>query len=373
MKQSPRILALIPYKVFPAIMGGQKGIALFYKYLAKELSLTVLTTAQNEPKENYPVYNVLSNSQLRYVNPMIFFAVKKYAKQSDATHVLFEHPYFAWLIVLVKWFTSYGIIVHSHNIESQRFKSVGKSWWKILWYYERLAYRMADQVWFKTNEDKTYAIENYELSSSKCIVIPYGIEQDQLPHQEEIVIAKKLVQEKHQLDPSEKIILFNGTLNYKPNLDALNHILKDVNPILNQCLSNYRILICGKNLPADMNSLKEFYAQHIVYAGFVDDIDLYFKACDLFINPLLDGGGIKTKLVEALGFGKKAVSTVNGAIGVKEACTQGRLKIGADGDWGQFAAQLIEHINTPVLQNNQLFYSTFSWKNIAEKAAKGLY
>jgi glycosyltransferase involved in cell wall biosynthesis len=153
----------------------------------------------------------------------------------------------------------------------------------------------------------------------------------------------------------------------------LNHILKDVNPILNQCLSNYRILICGKNLPADMNSLKEFYAQHIVYAGFVDDIDLYFKACDLFINPLLDGGGIKTKLVEALGFGKKAVSTVNGAIGVKEACTQGRLKIGADGDWGQFAAQLIEHINTPVLQNNQLFYSTFSWKNIAEKAAKGLY
>ena len=73
---------------------------------------------------------------------------------------------------------------------------------------------------------------------------------------------------------------------------------------------------------------------------FVDDIDLYFKACDLFINPLLDGGGIKTKLVEALGFGKKAVSTVNGAIGVEEFCTQGRLKIVADGDWEQFAARV---------------------------------
>jgi len=373
MKQSPRILALIPYKVFPAIMGGQKGIALFYKYLATELSLTVLTTAQNEPKENYPVHNVLSNSQLRYVNPMIFFTVKKYAKQSDATHILFEHPYFAWLILLVKWFTSYGIILHSHNIESQRFKSVGKSWWKILWYYERLAYRLADQVWFKTKEDKSYAEEQYKLSSSKCIVIPYGIEQDQLPQQDKIILAKKLVQEKHKLDPSEKIILFNGTLNYKPNFDALNHILMDINPILNQGLSNYRILICGKNLPSELNNLSDYSSQHIVYAGFVEDIDLYFKACDLFINPLLDGGGIKTKLVEALGFGKKSVSTVNGAIGVEEACTQGRLKIVADGNWEQFAAQLIEHLNTTVIQNNQLFYSTFSWKNIAAKAAKGLY
>jgi hypothetical protein len=31
------------------------------------------------------------------------------------------------------------------------------------------------------------------------------------------------------------------------------------------------------------------------------------------------------------------------------------------------------HLDTPIQNDNTLFYNTFSWKNIAAKAAKGLY
>ncbi|MCC6447095.1 MAG: hypothetical protein IT215_00210, partial [Chitinophagaceae bacterium] len=41
------ILSLVPYKIFPAQMGGQKGIALFYKYLSQHVSLRVITTKNN--------------------------------------------------------------------------------------------------------------------------------------------------------------------------------------------------------------------------------------------------------------------------------------------------------------------------------------
>jgi glycosyltransferase involved in cell wall biosynthesis len=115
-----------------------------------------------------------------------------------------------------------------------------------------------------------------------------------------------------------------------------------------------------------MNELKEYRDKNIIYAGFVDEIDLYFKACDIFINPLNHGGGIKTKLVEALGFGKIAVSTKNGAIGISEAFTEGRLKIVDDNDWAQFTHEII-HSKT-VLNSNQLFYNHYSWDNISKKA-----
>lgn len=368
----PTILALIPYKIFPAMMGGQKGIALFYKYLSIQSNLYAVTTEKNESSEDYPVYNVLTNKSSRYINPRVYFVMKKYAEKHAATHLLFEHPYYAWLIALFKLLTSYKIIVHSHNIESERFKSVGKWWWKILWYYERFAYKKADYVWFKTNEDRNYAVANYKLSIDKTHIVPYGIEADALPTEKEVADANLQVKNIYEIPLSSKILLFNGTLNYKPNLDALYHILDDINPLLMEKHLDYKIIICGKNLPLEMKELKEYKDKNIIYAGFVEDIDLYFKACDVFLNPLLDGGGIKTKLVEALGFGKPSISSENGAIGILAECTSGRLDIIKDNDWQAFANAIENKMNNTILNDNQSFYDIFSWSTIAKNVVKSL-
>jgi len=368
-----RILSIVPYKVFPAVMGGQKGIALFYKYFSKEVSLTCLTVKKNEANESYPVLNQLSDSKLRYINPFLFFKIKNIATDNACTHLLFEHPYYAWLICLFKLFSSYKIIVHSHNIESERFKSIGKWWWKILWYYERMAYRLATNVWFKTDEDKEYAQLYFKLDEKKCMTIPYGIEATKLPGVEELRESKKQVQQLYSISENDLIILFNGTLNYKPNLDALRSILDNINPLLLKTSLQYKFIICGKGLPAEMEGLNAYRNSNIIYAGFVDDIDLYFKACDMFLNPLQDGGGIKTKLVEALGFGKKCVSSNNGAIGVPETCTGGRLMIVSDKDWNAYANAILEKSEQQIVNDNQNFYTLFSWKNIARKAAGSLH
>src|SRR5687767_8429839 len=111
---------------------------------------------------------------------------------------------------------------------------------------------------------------------------------------------QRIDQEKHAIGENETIILFNGVLDYKPNLDALLVILEKINPFLLAHPSfKYKILICGKNLPDDLNELKAYKDKNILYAGFVNDIDAYFKGADLFLNPVQSGGGIKTKMVEA--------------------------------------------------------------------------
>jgi len=361
-----KIIALIPYKVFPPNMGGQRAIVLFYRSLSKLISLSAFTVTENHSEEEFEIINTISTSTFRYINPFLFFQLKKMAKQKNATHILFEHPYYAWLIFLINHFTSLKTIIHSHNIESERFKSIGKPWWKLLWYYEKWAYKNADKIWFITEFDKQYAVEKYHISEKKAIVIPYGTALNELPAENELLKSKLFVQEKHNIKEDEHILLFNGALGYKPNLEAVLTIIEKINPILLASNYKYKIIICGKGLPAAMNELKEYEDKNIIYAGFVDDIDLYFKACDLFINPIIYGGGIKTKLVEALGFGKNAVSTKNGAIGVSAHFTEGRLKIVDDNDWTNFSHEII---NTKIMLNsNQLFYQNYSWETISKKA-----
>lgn len=367
-----RILSIIPYKVFPAIMGGQKGIALFYKYLSQQVDLRCLTTKKNEATDDVCILPRLSNASARYINPLVYVMVKNILKEEQCGYLLAEHPYYAWLIWLVRKTSSIHVIVHSHNIESERFRSIGKWWWRILWYYERWAYRAAHVLWFKTKEDADYAIHQYGIPESRCHVIPYGVETTQLPSSNEIQQARQRICQLHQIPKEHCIILFNGTLSYGPNLNALHDILDGIAPALAHKQMPYTMVICGKGLPAEMKELSAYTSQHIVYAGFVEDIDLYFKACDIFLNPLTDGGGIKTKLVEALGFGKKCVSSTNGAIGVEEPYTSGRLRIAQDGNWDDYANKIVALHQEQIDNDNNAFYQQFSWIHIAHHAVNTL-
>jgi len=365
------ITALVPYKIFPAKMGGQKGIALFYQYLSRLLPVTILSTKNNESpiNEKLDFMPVMANSKLRYINPLLFFRFKNILKKNNTTHLLLEHPYFGWLGLLLKWSCKIKLVIHSHNIEASRFKSMGKWWWRIMWQYEKMIYRNADINFFISDEDRNFAVTNFFIEAGKCHTVTYGIEISKAPDKEVKQSSKKYLQEHHGIKDSEKILVFNGTLNYKPNLDALDNILQKINPLL---LENkdywYKIIICGKGLPAAYEDLKKYASLNIIYAGFVDDIDVYFKGADIFINPVTDGGGIKTKLVEALGNDLNSVSTKSGAFGVPVSICGNKLYIADDDNWADFT-NAVMHADT---NNNtaQSFYDHFYWGNIASRTAK---
>ncbi len=153
-----------------------------------------------------------------------------------------------------------------------------------------------------------------------------------LPHRNGYTQTEEL-KIKYNLGDETILYLFNGALDYHPNLEAVKNIIEKINPIFIKDNFNYKIIICGKNLPAEMNGLKQYADANIIYAGFVEDINIYFKGADVFINPVNDGGGIKTKLVEALGYNLNAVSTINGAIGIDENICNGKLLICENDDW----------------------------------------
>ena len=209
-------------------------------------------------------------------------------------------------------------------------------------------------------------MNNFHLDASKCLVVTYGIEKNGLPSAEERSNAKNAIKQSHGIAKNEKILFFNGSFNYGPNLDALETIAKIICPLLDQAGFAYKVIVCGPWLKS------EYHHPNLIIKGYVDSIEPYFLAADIFLNPLTGGGGIKTKLVEALAFNANAVSTKSGVAGVDPLLCNKKLTVVEDGDWENFARCIIEEgsIETDTPPE---FYQHFYWGNIAKKAAEFIH
>jgi hypothetical protein len=361
------VLGLVSYKILPAKTGGQKDISLFYKYFSRHIPLLCITTRSNDPKAaaGYKVINELSNSAIRYINIFYYFKLRSIIRRHQITHLELEHPYYGWLAVLLKWFTGIKLIVHSHNIEGTRFKSIGKWWWKGLWLYEKWVHRQADHNFFKQDEDREYAIQHFGLLPSKCLTTTYGIEWNTVLTAEEKKQARQTIQTQHGIPAHHSILLFNGAFNYLPNINGLRAIIEQIDPQLRSIAGfQYTILICGMDIPEEFTS-KQY--SHIIIAGFVPDISIYFKGADVFLNPVVEGGGIKTKLVEALGHNMNAVSSNNGAIGVLPSICGGKLTL-TDDQLNGFAEAIVQAASYQA-DIPQIYFNHFYWGEITRKAA----
>ena len=367
LEHMKKIAAIVPYTFLPGQSGGQKLISGFYNALGKITTLHVLGTPENNASlpALYNFKPMLRSSQFRYADIFSVFRIKSFLKLHETEWLIIEHPYLGWLAWLLKQATGVKLIVHTHNIEYQRFRSIGKWWWPLLKVYEKWVIQKSDLVFCITEEDRKGFIDELHIAHNKCVVIPYGIPQQALPEDKQE--TKEAVCKELNISTETKLLFFNGVLNYQPNLEALNNIIHRINPLLLSSNINYKILIAGKDLPASYNELKQWKHEHVHYLGFVNDIDRYTKAADILLNPVQSGGGVKTKMIEALGMNTTVVSTATGAAGVSQEFCGDKLVVVADDDWNTFASAVVKSVEQTTTIPGK-FYKTFSWEYIAEKA-----
>ena len=362
------IISLVSYPFLPARSGGQKGIALFYKYFSRYHSVTILSTKKNPPAlaEGYELLNILPDARSRYINPFIFFKVRKQIREKKATHLILEHPYYGWLGVLLKKFCGLSLVVHSHNIEGKRWKSLEKWWWRILWAYEKFTHRQADYNFFIQDDDRKYAIKEFGLNEKTCLTVSFGTEIPTPPTLEDRVHSTGILDQQLQMPGNPPLLLFNGAFQYAPNREALENLIFKINPILQNKGFSYLILIMGLNIPETI--LNSTYP-NVRVLGYVENLELYLTGSNVFLNPVQSGGGIKTKLVEALAYNLNAVSTENGAIGIDPGLCNGKLIVCPDNDWNFFAEAITRAIGNRAVIPSE-FYDHFYWANITQRAAR---
>ena len=132
---------------------------------------------------------------------------------------------------LLKWFCGIKLVVHSHNMEGLRWKTLGKWWWPILWLYEKCTHRGANANFFIHDADRNYALEHFGLNPAKCMTMTYGIEWDKRPDAEVHQRCGRELGKKFGIK-EDQFLLFNGAFNYFPNLEALRIIIELIHPLL---------------------------------------------------------------------------------------------------------------------------------------------
>jgi len=358
-----KVLAIVPYSYLPYFSGGQKFIAKFFEYLGNEVDLSVVSVVNNDTTlASYKIIPLLKASFSRYYDRSLVDKLTKLIQKEKYDAIIWEHPYYGWLAKKIKKRTGIKTIIHTHNIEYQRFRSVGKWWWPILRIYERKCLRRADAVLFITPEDRDFAVSKWNMPKEKTWIVPFGVDIDH--HPPDKAENRNFICQQHGISPDEKIFLFNGLLSYKPNIDAIRHIMIFTNIVLRASDLKYKIIISGKGLPQQLlDALKDWIGKNIIYTGFVDDIIPYFKGADIFLNPVTSGGGIKTKMVEAIAYGTTVISTETGSAGIDKAIAGDKLVIINDEDWKRFGEAVIENAGI-VSSTPASFYENFYWANI---------
>lgn len=356
-----KVLSLVTFRVYPTLMGGQKGVALFYKYLGNHAQIVIVASSDNL-LDHPAVLNKLYRNKLIIFNLFKLKWLKQVAMSEKPDVIIAEHSYPGLFTFLLHKATGIPFIIHSHNLEFKRFKEMNRRWWKWYFQYEKWVHKKAGHSFFISEDDRKEAIDLFKLDQNQTSVITYGVEKGSILSREK---ARSIL----GLHPEEIIILFNGTLDYKPNLDAVLNILEKINPVLRSHLFQYKIIITGNRASAELIS-KMKRDSNIQYAGYVENIDLYYQSANIFINPVTNNTGVKTKVIEAIANHCQTISTVSGASGLNTNVCGNMLHIIEDHNWHHFIEKILSLCQANKENTPEIFYDTYSWTNIVIKADK---
>ncbi|HXV21050.1 MAG TPA: glycosyltransferase family 4 protein [Desulfuromonadales bacterium] len=139
-------------------------------------------------------------------------------------------------------------------------------------------------------------------------------------------------------------ILFLAAYRHRQvNVDAALWFYREVLPLVRRKIPEARFIIAGNGPPEELTMLAAADPK-VEVPGFVDDIDRCYKEAAVFVAPILTGGGIIVKILDALAAARPVVATSIGNEGI--AAQPGRDLLVAD-DPATFAAHVVKLLQEP--------------------------
>ena len=140
-------------------------------------------------------------------------------------------------------------------------------------------------------------------------------------------------------ETSRPNFVFTGTMDYKPNIDAVGWFTADILPIIRRALPNAQFHIVGANPSATVQNLSRIDGVHVT--GRVPDVRPYLAHADVAVAPMRIARGIQNKVLEAMSMARPTVVTTQALEGI--AATQREVSVADTAE--NFAAQCI-HLAT---------------------------
>ncbi|HEY2547612.1 MAG TPA: TIGR03087 family PEP-CTERM/XrtA system glycosyltransferase [Candidatus Acidoferrum sp.] len=155
--------------------------------------------------------------------------------------------------------------------------------------------------------------------------------------------------------------LFVGTMDYLPNIDAVEYFAEDILPRVHEKHPELKFVIAGRNPTSRVRKLAK--KPGVVVTGAVPEVETYLAGCAAVVAPFRIAQGIQNKVLEALAADKPIVSTPGpaAAIGAKHGET---LLIA--GNTEEFAKAVVALLEDPALyyrfsKGAEFVRKNFSW------------
>ena len=111
-----------------------------------------------------------------------------------------------------------------------------------------------------------------------------------------------------------KNIVFVGSFQHPPNIDAVKFFVSEIMPHVRKLIPGLKFYIVGSHM---VDEIKVLEASDIVIQGFVQDLSQFLSEFKLSVVPLRVGAGIKGKIGASLSLGLPVISTSIGAEGME--------------------------------------------------------
>jgi glycosyltransferase involved in cell wall biosynthesis len=137
-----------------------------------------------------------------------------------------------------------------------------------------------------------------------------------------------------------------GSMEWKPNLDAVEWFIEKVWPSVRQLHGDAMFYVAGRGMP---DAMKRYEGNGVIIVGEVENVEEFIRDKSIMVVPLLSGSGIRIKILEAMAAGKAIVTTETGVSGI--SCESGKHLIVAN-EVTTFANVLCRLIEDRVYRNS---------------------
>ena len=289
-------------------------------------------------------------------------ALQDYARQHQVD--LWQLEWTPYVHMLPK-ISSLRSLIIAHNVDSliwQRYcqterhplmRHLFKSQWRKFIKFERAAFNRASGVVAVSRQDA--ALLQSDFGVEHVDVVDNGVDLDYF-HVGTV-----------ERDPHE--LLFLGSLDWRPNLDAVRLLLDDIFPRVQGQEPRTKLTIVGRN-PPNWLAARIASQPNIDLQANVPDVRPYLTRAGMMVVPLRIGGGSRLKILEALACALPVVATSVAAEGL-------RLKSGRDLRIADGAEEMAEgvvdwirqpqHAAVAARRGREVVIDQYGWGKLAEQ------
>lgn len=160
---------------------------------------------------------------------------------------------------------------------------------------------------------------------------------------------------------------FLGSMNWKPNIEAVDSLLKIIFPQILEKMPHARLHLAGSFMP---ETLKNMQQEQVIIHGKVENIQEFMTQHGILLVPLKSGSGIRIKILEALALGVAVIGTPIAFEGIPVENEKHGIIVASEAQMADVAVQITQNEECVLKlgENGQkMVLSTYSKENISNQ------